>query len=168
MNLNLLFYNIAYYFVTILLFQQARQDPSSSLSVAFLVLAFWIVAGIALFVLYKRRVIKVETWVDRIAMFTATPVLTFVVIQLFANSGGGGGSEWFFDRNNYRYKVVTTNYRGSTQPKSIEYYKSSQPVKADTSFFAIDDWIKDSTWVQFSQQGDTTKVTRYVSGRKID
>src|SRR3954452_25000798 len=134
MNLNLIFYNISYYLITILLFQQARHDPSSSLGVAFFILIFWIVAGIILIVLYKRRIIKVERLADKIAMFTATPVLTFVAIQTFGNSGDGGGSEWYFDKNNHRYKVITTNYRGSAQPKSIEYYKSLEPVKADTAF----------------------------------
>ena len=85
MNLNLLFFNIAYYFITFLLYQRIQQDPSSSLGVAFFGLFFWIVAGILLMVLYRKRVIKVETFLDRIGMFTVTPILTFIVIQIVAN-----------------------------------------------------------------------------------
>ena len=85
MNLNLLFFNIGYYFITFLLYQHTQQDPSSSLGVAFFGILFWIAAGILLVVLYKKKVIKVETFLDRIGMLTATPILTFILIHIVAN-----------------------------------------------------------------------------------
>lgn len=85
MNLNLLLFNITYYFITFLLYQQTQEDPSTSLGIAFFTAFFWIVAGILLLVLYNKQVIKIETIPDRIGMFTATPILTFILVQIIAN-----------------------------------------------------------------------------------
>ena len=85
MNLNLLFFNIGYSFITFLLYQQTQQDPSTSLGVAFFAVFFWIVAGILLLVLYRKHVIKVETFLDKLGMVTATPIVTFILIQVVAN-----------------------------------------------------------------------------------
>lgn len=169
MNLNLIVFNIAYYLITFLLYQQTQQDPSNSLGVGFFALFFWLASGILLIVLCKKKIIKLKTLADKIGVFTATPVLTFIAIQLLISiKGNGGSSEWYFNKNNHRYKVITTNHRGSSNTKSIEYYKSSEPVSPDTAFYNIDKWVKDSVWLYFSKKGDTTKMLRYKNNQKVD
>lgn len=162
MSINLIVFNIAYYLITFLLYQQTQQDPSSSLGIGFFALFFWLASGILLFILCRKRVIKIQTVADKIGVFAATPVLTLVAIQLLlAFNGNGGSSEWYFDKDNHRYKVIETIHRGSSKTKSIEYYKSLEPVKTDTGFYHIDEWVKDSVWIYFSKKGDTTRKVRY-------
>lgn len=76
-------------------------------------------------------------------------------------------SEWYFDKDNHRYKVNTFNYSGTANPKRIEYYKSGDTVNTKDPFANVDKWVKDSTWIYFSNSGDTAKIVRYKNDLQI-
>ena len=77
-------------------------------------------------------------------------------------------SEWYFDKDHYRYKVLTFDYRETGKRKRIEYYKSNDTVSISEPFADVDKWRKDSTWVYFSKSGDTTKIVKYRNGQQIE
>lgn len=168
MNSNLVVFNIAYYLITFLLYQQAQKDPSGSLGVGFVAVFFWLFAGILLFVLCKTKVIKIKTIADKAGVLTATPVLTIIVLQMLGSLyGNGGSSEGFFDKNNHRYKEVIKMHGNSSQVKSVEYYKSLEPINPDSPSHYIDKWVKDSVWLYFSKEGDTIKKIYYQNDKEI-
>ena len=81
MKRNILLFNVAYYFIIILLFLQGKSDPSSSLGIGILILGFWAVALIGLLILVTKRVIVAETALDKVGVFTATPVLCLLFLS---------------------------------------------------------------------------------------
>jgi hypothetical protein len=82
MNQRIILFNVLYYLITLVLIGKGRIDPSSSLGYGFLIIIFWVIAGVALAALLITRVINPKSIVDKIGIFTATPILTLVVVSL--------------------------------------------------------------------------------------
>jgi len=80
MDKKLLFFNIVYYAITLLLFQAGRQNPSSSLGYGIFILVFWVFAAILLMILVTTKVIKSKSWLDKLGIFTATPALCLIAV----------------------------------------------------------------------------------------
>jgi hypothetical protein len=161
MNKRLLFFNIIFYAITLTFYYQGKQDPSSSLGYGFFIMFFWGVALVTLIVLLTKKVIQPKTILDKIGIATATPLLCIVAVGLVMTFNDTAASEWYFDKDNHRYKVNTFNYSGTANPKRIEYYKSFDTVNPKDPFVNIEKWVKDSTWIYFSKSGDTTKIVKY-------
>lgn len=83
MSKRILAFNFVYYGVTFLFVKLGRDDPSSSLGYGYFILWFWIFAGIALIVMLRTRVLQPKTVADKIGIFTATPFLCIMAVQLF-------------------------------------------------------------------------------------
>ena len=167
MNKRLLLFNVIFYAITLIFYYQGKQDPSSSLGYGFFIVGFWAVALVALIIFLAKKVIQPKTILDKIGIVTATPILCFVTVGLIMMFNDTAASEWYFDKDNHRYKVNTFNYSGSANPKRIEYYKSIDTLNPKNPFANIDKWVKDSTWVNFSKSGDTTKIIKYKDDLKI-
>lgn len=166
MNLKILIFNLAYYLIVVILYLQGKQDPSSSLGYGFLILGFWAVASIVLVVLIMKKIIVPKTLLDKIGIFTATPIVCLLAVALLTTFNETPASEWYFDKNMHRYKVNTYIYNSGNQ-KRIEYYKSVNTVDVKDPFANIEKWVKDSTWIYFSKSDDTSKVVHYKEGIQV-
>jgi hypothetical protein len=167
MNYRIIIFNLVYYSVIFLLYLQGKQDPSSSLGYGFLILGFFVAALITLLVLMVKKTIVPKTILDKIGIFTATPILCLVAVALLTTFNETPASEWYFDKSMHRYKVNTYIYNNTGKQKRIEYYKSSNIVDTKDPFATIDKWVKDSTWIYFSKSGDTSKKVSYKNGIQI-
>jgi len=161
MNKKILFFNLVFYAITVALYYQGKQDPSSSLGYGIFIIGFWAVALLTLIILLTKKVIQPKTNVDKIGVITETPILCVFVVVLIMTFNDTAASEWYFDKDHHRYKVNTFNYSGTANPKRIEYYRSMDTVNPKDPFVNIDKWLKDSSWIYFSKTGDTTKIIKY-------
>lgn len=159
MATRIFIFNIIYYGITFLFVKAIRDDMSSSLGYGFFIIGFWIVAGLLLDFLLRQKIIQPTSFFQRIGVFTATPVLSIVAVWLIFGFKENVGSERYFDKDGYRHWVRTIIYSDRSKIKRIEYYRK----KIDTVTAAGDDdeWEKDSTWLYFSEEGDTLKSESY-------
>jgi hypothetical protein len=151
MGKRILCFNIVYYTVIFLLIKLASDAPSSSLGYGYFIICFWIVAAIILGFLLIRKIICPTSILDKIGIFTATPVLSVIVISLILSFKEDASTVSIYTKQNYYYKVRRFHYRGTPNIKRIEYYRSED---AST-------WLKDSTWLYISESGDTLKKMKY-------
>ena len=160
MNKRLIVFNLAFYFITLLLYSAARHDQSSSLGYGFLIPIFWAAAFFTLIILLATKKIKPTTVLDKIGVVMATPLLSIIIALFTMASVESPASESHFDDGNHRYKVVKFDFRASGRTKRIEYYKGIDTISPN-NIFPDEKWMKDSTWVYFSESGDTLKTVRY-------
>lgn len=150
MSKRILIFNIVYYAITLSFVFLGREDPSSSLGYGYFIIVFWVIAGIALFLFLLKKFIWPKSFFDKVGLFTATPILSMVAVFLILTLSDRESSEWYFNRGDSRYKVKTVYYNSGSNVKRIEYYRNVN-----------EEWLKDSTWIYFSQTGDTIKKVRY-------
>jgi len=168
MNGKIIVFNFIFYLITLLFYYQGKQDPSSSLGYGFFIFGFWGVSIVTLIILLAKKVIQPKTILDKIGVVTATPVLCLLAVGLITTFNETPVSEWQFNKDHYRYKVNTFNYRETGKRKRIEYYKSVDTINTQNPFPEADRWQKDSTWVYFSKSGDTTKTVKYRDDKKAE
>jgi len=157
MGKRILIFNIIYYAIFLALIKQGQNYPSSSLGYGYFVFVFWIVAAITLVLLLISKIIRPESILQKIGIFTATPALTFLVIALLFSMQERTESEWYFDKQGYRHRVKTFAYKRTSKIKRIEYYRSQDKTT----------WVRDSTWLYFSESGDTLKRIKYKNDIEI-
>ena len=167
MNRRIILFNLIFYSVTLFFYYQGKQDQSSSLGYGFFILIFWGVALLTLLVLLLKKVIQPISILDKIGIFTATPILCILIVAFILNSQDAVASEWQFNKSNHRYKVLTYNYKGTVNPKRIEYYKSIDTVSESNPFPKTETWAKDSIWIYFSKNGDTLKRVKYSNDVEV-
>lgn len=166
MNKGIFLFNIIYYVVTFIFIKKGVDDPSSSLGYGYFIIIFWAAAMITLIILLIRKTIQPKSVLDKVGIFTVTPVLSIVFITFMLAFKEKVSSEWYFTKENYRYKVVTYDYHGSSVIKRIEYYKSGNTLDSNRTL-ANDLWLKDSTWIYLSKVGDTIKKVRYKDNLEV-
>jgi hypothetical protein len=160
MNRKIIFLNIIYYGVIIGLIELGREDPSSSLGYGYFIILFMMIAAITLFFLLRKKVIQPKSPLEKIGIFTATPVLMFIGLLIFLFFKENETSAAYFTKNNYRYKEIKFDDNKFSGGKRIEYYRSKDPIRFRSDFESVI-WIKDSTWIYLSEQGDTIKKIKY-------
>lgn len=154
---KILSFNIFYYCVTLILFIAGRNDPSSSLGYMIFVGIFWLMTGVMLIYLLIAKIIQPYSLSDWIGIFAATPILCvlfFWVISIFHDPIG---SEYHFNKNGSRFKAKMIYYKNGFALKRIEYYQNLNG-----------DWLRDSTWIYFSESGDTVRRVSYINGRQVE
>lgn len=162
MGKRILIFNIIYYAITLLFIKLGRDDASSSLGYGFFIIGFWVITAIVLVFFLIRRVLQPKSVLEKIGIFTATPVLSIIAVWLILTLKEEVGSERYFNKGDYRYKVKTINYKDTSRVKRIEYYRNEINA-ASTN----DGWVRDSTWLYFSEAGDTLKKVRYRNDVEI-
>jgi glucan phosphoethanolaminetransferase (alkaline phosphatase superfamily) len=165
MNRKIILFNIIYYGVIISLIALGREDSSSSLGYGYFILFFIVVAAIILIFLLTKKVIRPKSLFEKIGVFTATPVLIFIGLLIFLFFKENETSIAYFTENNYRYKEIKFDNNKFSGGKRIEYYRSKDTIRTEGDFENII-WIKDSTWIYLSEQGDTIKKIKYKNGIK--
>lgn len=168
MNGNILIFNFIFYFITLLFYYQGKQDPSSSLGYGLFIIVFWGVSIVTLIILLTKKIIQPKTTLDKLGVVTATPVLCILAVALISTFNETPTSEWHFNKDHHRYKVMTFDHRATGKRKRIEYYKSEDTVSAENPFPETEKWLKDSTWIYFSESGDTTKTVIYRDDIKVE
>ena len=88
-----------------------RDDPSSSLGYGYFIIGFWIIAAIVLILLLIKKVIHPKSILEKIGIFTATPILSIAVVWLILSFRENASSESYFDKDNHRYKFITFHYK---------------------------------------------------------
>jgi hypothetical protein len=133
-------------------------QASSSLGYGFFIVGFWVIAAIVLMTFLRSSFIRPKSILQKIGVFTATPILSIVGVFAILSFKENEGSEWYFSKGNFRYKVKTFNHKEPTKIKRIEYYRSADVLRANG---LAEKWVKDSTWIYFSESGDTIKRVCY-------
>lgn len=149
MNKRILAFNIVYYAVTLIFINLGRDDASSSLGYGFFIVGFWLASAVVIVFFLINKIIQPKSILDKVGVFMATPVLSIVAICLILFFQKEESSEYHFNKDGYRYKAVTVHHKGTSNVKRIEYYRSKGTNN--------ESWLKDSTWVYFSESGDTLK-----------
>lgn len=121
-----------------------------------------IAAALLLFLLVKK-IIHPKSIIEKIGVFTATPLLSIVAFAIILARKENVSSEGIFSKNGNRYKVLIIDKDKNTGGKRIEYYRSIDTPGAKEE----DVWVKDSTWVYLSKTGDTIKTMRYKDGIEV-
>jgi hypothetical protein len=166
MNKGIVVFNIIYYAVTFIFIKKGIDDPSSSLGYGYFILIFWIVTAVTLIFLLVKKTIRPKSILDKIGIFTATPILCIAFITIMLSVKDKVGSEWYLTKGNYRYKVITYNYTEPSAVKRIEYYRSADTLNSKGTLMN-ELWIKDSTWIYLSKVGDTIKKVKYKNNIEI-
>jgi len=166
MNKGIFVFNIIYYAVIFIFIKKGRDDPSSSLGYGYFILIFWLVAAVVLILLLIKKIIRPKSVLDKIGIFTATPILSIAFVTIMSSFKETLGSEWYFTESNYRYKVITYNYTEPSAVKRIEYYRSADTLTPKGALTS-EVWIKDSTWIYLSKVGDTVKKVRYKDNTEV-
>lgn len=162
MGKRILIFNIIYYAITLLFVKLGREDASSSLGYGFFIIGFWVVAAVILVFFLIRKILRPKSVLEKIGIFTATPVLSIVAVWLILTLKEEVGSDRYFNKGDYRYRIRTINYKEASKVKRIEYYRNR--INATP---ADDEWVKDSTWLYFSEAGDTLRKVRYRNDVEI-
>ncbi len=156
MRNRILIFNIVYYAIILFFVKLGQDDASSSLGYGFFIVGFWIIAAIILVFFLIKKIIQPKSTIDKVGIFTATPVLSIVVVWLILAVKEDVGSERYFNSGGYRYKVRTINYTEDGKVKRVEYYRNGiNSASTDGG------WAKDSTWLYFSESGDTLRRVKY-------
>ena len=124
-------------------------------------------AAILVLMVVRKKVPTKGVW-NNIGLFLATPVIFFLAIGIGINITDKVESEWHFDKNGYRFKVVSFAYRPSGRTMRREIYRSQEMVSEGNFDFRSITWIRDSTWTYYSETGDTTKIEKYQDDRKLE
>jgi hypothetical protein len=119
------------------------------------------IVAIILIYFLVRKIFQPKSSLDKIGIFTATPILPIITIWLTVGFNEDVASDWYFNRGGHHYKVRTINYKGTTQTKRIEFYRGNKTESPDL-------WAKDSTWLYFSKIGDTIKRVHYRNGTETE
>jgi hypothetical protein len=159
MNKRIILFNVIYYSITLWFILLGRQDASSSLGYGFFIIIFWIAAGVALLFLLIRRKLEANSIFDKIGIIIATPIPSIIIVAIIVSTRENYGSESHFQVNGENYKEVVVQYE-SGATKRLEFYKS----KAHTT---TDEWVKDSTWIYFSEKGDTLMRVKFKNNVEV-
>ncbi|HEY8928692.1 MAG TPA: hypothetical protein VIM55_05860 [Mucilaginibacter sp.] len=88
MGAKIFFFNIIYYAVTLGLVGLGREDPNSSLGYGIMIVVFWIVALVFLIVSLRTKFLAPKSFIQKVGIFTLTPVLFLIVVTLIASFEG--------------------------------------------------------------------------------
>ena len=168
MNSRLIIFNVFYYLTTLTFYYQGYSTTTSSLGYGFYILGFWIISGIALTVLVIRNKIPIKKTVDKVGLFLATPIIFLMIIGAGLSMTDQEVSEWYPYKDGHRYKIVTYASRSSRATKRVEIYKSQEELREDNTSFTTINWLKDSTWIYYSENGDTIKIEKYSNDKKLE
>lgn len=161
MNPRLIVFNAVYYFILFLFYYQTQKDPSTSLGIGFMATFFMIAGSSLLIILILRKTIRIRNAWDWAGTFLATPLpLILFVSIMFAVKGGETASTWVRPIGQYRYRQVDYRY-GNGSMKRIEHYRNTDTISENSPWQETDEWVKDSTWLYFSESGDTIKKIKY-------
>src|SRR5690348_1473653 len=104
MNKLIIVCNIVFYFITLLLYAAARQNPSASLGYGFLLVIFWGAAAITLIILLATKVIRPRSILDKVGIVLATPIFSLIIVTLFTMASNEIlDSEEHLNNGNHRY-----------------------------------------------------------------
>lgn len=160
--------------LTIGLYNYAASQPGGSgASLAFIVLwmpAVWIVTIVLAIVLtLKRRrelFVRGKTKWTLLTLLCCTPIPFYVGYQLMhpAPETLRAGSS-YSPKNGKIYKSENWYYTSNHRQKYVNMYfvadSSDEKTNGDNAF------KKDSTWIYFTNTGDTLKVEKYKEGRLV-
>jgi hypothetical protein len=163
MNIPLLILNITFYTIILILYEEAQRDPSASLGIGFAFMFIFILFPVLQFILWRVKIIRVKTIVDKIGMLTATPLIPIVVFSIASrvNAGKTTSSTAEYNANNHRYRMEYYAFSKIPKTRKIAFYKSVDTVSETSPYPETDEWVKDSIWLYFSESGDTIRKEIY-------
>lgn len=169
MNIPLLILNIAFYTIILVLYEEARRDPSASLGIGFAFMFIFILFPVIQFILWLVKIIRVRTILDKIGMLTATPLIPIIVFSVAARiyAGKAASSTYEYNANDHRHRVERYSFYKTRNTRKIEFYKSVDTVSETSPFPETDEWVRDSTWLYFSESGDTIRKEIYKNDTLI-
>lgn len=148
--------------MTIAFISNIYRDQSSSLGYVFIFPVFWIIAGIILIVLFRRKKIRLNFWLDKLVLVCSTPVTIFLIVAFhFITSDGLITSSYEYNKNGHRHKEVKYEYSSGGPTQRVEYYISKDPVTDTTPFPTNDVWLQDSVWTYYDKDGTIEKSEDY-------
>ena len=153
MNPNpvLIIFAVIFNIITGIFILNIINDQSSSLGYLYIFPIFWIISGIILSLLSKRKIVNFAGITNKILFFFSTPLALisfyFLYVQLTDAKYISGSRE--YDKGNYRYKEVTYEYEVAGQNQRKEFY------------ILKNGWEKDSIWTYYNKDGSIKKTEDY-------
>ena len=165
MNRRLIYFNGVFYLVTIWLIIQGIIDSSSSLGYGMFILGFWIISIVALIWMIVRGNIRVSATLDKIGVFTATPIVSLVVLSVMFYLRNTETTVAYYTVEHVQYKVIREE-NPRFKEKQIKIYRNA----GDQTKGILDEgnkWVKDSIWISVSQNGDTISKRQFKNDTLI-
>ena len=170
LNKSLLIYTILFNVVNGLLFVFATTNPGGEVGMQmyFGFIFFYIIGLIGLIVIGIR--IRKELGQPRnlILAFFSTPIPTIIIVNILlrtigTENGARSGMTMYIYKDGKRVKMERWEYPNH-QTYVDKYYSADSTkelIHGESAF------LKDSTWIYFSKDGDTLKKEKYKDGQLI-
>jgi hypothetical protein len=134
MKINIIVFNIIFYFVTLFIFMMAKEDPSSSLGYGISIVIFWVGSLVTLLILLARKLIVPQSFPDKIGIFTATPILCILAAVTLKNLGTPNSDSNLNNEflNTYSYSRSQSFLFGLLRRYETEYYSVKSQENKDS------------------------------------
>jgi hypothetical protein len=162
MNKILLVFSITYTLITLAFISNIYQDQSATLGYIFIFPVFWIIAAIALILLFKFKKVNISSWRDSILVFFSTPVPVIIFLVIKTTSFDGpvlSNLEYIKDR--HLHKEIKYEYSVGDKIRRVEYYISQDIINDSTPMPSHPVWLKDSIWIYYKKDGTIEKKEDY-------
>ncbi len=162
-NKALLFFFIVYSLITIYFIYDIQRDQSASLGYVFIFPVFWILAGIALGLLFWIKKIKLKSATDVFLLIFSTPIPLLLIFFIHSSLPSSSliTSSFEYNKKGHRHREVRYDYSSGGQTQRTEYYVSKDFV-TDSEYFPKNDvWLKDSIWTYYNKDGTIEKTEDY-------
>lgn len=163
MGKKILGLNIFYYCTTLFFLGLTQEDASSSLGYGFFIIIFWIAWVLLLIFLIIKKSIQPKSIAEKIGIFTSTPILSILAILIMFVVKENVGSVQYFYKEDFCYKIRKIYYKKEPNIKRIEFYR-----KKNSDLPKNNEWLRDSVWVFFGENGDTLKKIKYKNGKEVN
>ena len=163
-------FGLVYSLVTIIFIYDLDRDQSASLGYVFVFPIFWVIFGVLLFFIMKKRQIRPTNLAQRLLIGISTPIPLFIFIAIWFNIPSlseSPSSTYEFNKGDYRIKEVKYQY-SNQNIKRIEYYSSKEKVFFDKPLPKNNEWLKDSVWVYYTKNGELEKKRYFIRGAEIE
>jgi hypothetical protein len=157
----LIVFALTYNIITAYFIFNMFRDQSASLELAYILLIFWLVAAIALVVLFWMKKAMVNSAGNKLLVFFSTPVPTllfFFLARLMSSDHIKSSTE--YNKNGSRHREIRYHYQ-SGKLQRVEYYISRDSISTSEGFLRNDVWLKDSTWVYYNEDGSIKKTIKH-------
>ncbi|HAD80459.1 hypothetical protein [Empedobacter falsenii] len=151
-NPILILFAIIYNIITGIFILNILDNQSASLEYALIIFPiFWIISGIILYLLARKKIIDFKGIINKILLFLSTPLalLLFQYIFIQLTDAKYVVSSREYDNGNNRYQEVIYDYEVAVQTQRKEFY------------ILNGGWNKDSIWIYYNKDGSIEKTVDY-------
>jgi len=161
-NKTLIIFCVTYNLITLNYVWNVQHDPSDSLGYIYIFPIFWLMAGIALIVLFRLKKAALQTRWDKWLLFFSTPLpllMSFFIVAYWP-ANRLLTSTYEYNKDGHRHREIRYDYSIGHRQR-VEYYISRDTVTDSTPFPPTEAWLKDSEWLYYKKDGSVEKKEDY-------